>query len=76
MSERSVDQIDYPIAWRCQSNRNSSPIEAAMLPRTLSVDALRDLGYTVHHASGGAEALNLLKTQPGVRLLFTGIVML
>jgi CheY-like chemotaxis protein len=47
-----------------------------MLPSTLSVDALCDLRYTVRHASDGAEALNLLKTQPGVRLLFTGIVML
>jgi signal transduction histidine kinase/ActR/RegA family two-component response regulator len=43
--------------------------------RRMSVDALRDLGYTVHHASGGAEALKVLATQQGIKLLFTDIVM-
>jgi signal transduction histidine kinase len=43
--------------------------------RRMSVDALRDLGYTVRHASDGGAALALLKSQPGVRLLFTDIVM-
>ena len=43
--------------------------------RRMSVDALRDLGYTVHHASDGADALKVLAAQPGIDLLFTDIVM-
>ncbi len=43
--------------------------------RLLSVDALRDLGYTVIHAANGAEALRSLQTHPGVRLVFTDVVM-
>jgi signal transduction histidine kinase/ActR/RegA family two-component response regulator len=43
--------------------------------RRLSVEALRDLGYTVRHACDGREALEVLEQQPGIRLLFTDIVM-
>jgi CheY-like chemotaxis protein len=43
--------------------------------RHLSVDALRDLGYTVVHASDAGQALAMLETQPRVDLLFTDIVM-
>ncbi|MCW3797412.1 CHASE domain-containing protein [Sphingomonas sp. BN140010] len=43
--------------------------------RLLSVGALRDLGYTVIHAANGAEALRCLQSHPGVRLVFTDIVM-
>ena len=43
--------------------------------RLMSVGALRDLGYTVIHASDGAAALRYLETHPGVRLVFTDIVM-
>jgi len=43
--------------------------------RLLSVGALRDLGYTVIHAANGAEALRCLRSHPGVRLVFTDIVM-
>lgn len=43
--------------------------------RTLSVAALRDLGYTVLHASGGPAALTVLEANPGVALLFTDVVM-
>lgn len=43
--------------------------------RMISVETLRDLGYTVRHASNGAEALALLNEQPGISLLFTDIVM-
>ncbi|MFX8809286.1 hybrid sensor histidine kinase/response regulator, partial [Acinetobacter baumannii] len=38
--------------------------------RTYSVEALRDLGYTVHQASSGAEALDLLDGGLPVTLLF------
>ena len=43
--------------------------------RRVAVDSLRDLGYTVHHADGAAQALRLLEQMPQVRLLFTDIVM-
>ena len=43
--------------------------------RLVSVDALRELGYTVIHAGDGEEALELLASQPRVDLLFTDIVM-
>ena len=43
--------------------------------RLMTVDALRDLGYTVVHASGGAEALRTLCEHAGVRLIITDVVM-
>jgi signal transduction histidine kinase len=43
--------------------------------RTLSVEALRELGYSVLHAAGGAAALEMLAATPGVALLFTDVVM-
>ena len=43
--------------------------------RHLSVDALRDLGYTVVQASDAGQALAVLEMQPRVDLLFTDIVM-
>ena len=43
--------------------------------RLLSVEALRELDYTVRHAESGAAALRVLDAQPDVALLFTDIVM-
>jgi signal transduction histidine kinase len=43
--------------------------------RSLSVASLRDLGYTVLHAHGGAKALEVLDAHPGTALLFTDVVM-
>jgi signal transduction histidine kinase/CheY-like chemotaxis protein len=43
--------------------------------RRMTVDALRDLGYTVVHAGSGGEALLALETHQSVALLFTDIVM-
>ncbi|MEN3952636.1 CHASE3 domain-containing protein [Iodidimonas sp. SYSU 1G8] len=43
--------------------------------RRMSVDALRDLGYTVIHADSAARGLTLLDGNPGIVLLFTDIVM-
>ncbi|MBX3430555.1 MAG: CHASE3 domain-containing protein [Hyphomonadaceae bacterium] len=43
--------------------------------RNLSVASLRELGYTVIHASSGGEALQKLESKPGVSLMFTDIVM-
>ncbi|MBU1375084.1 MAG: CHASE3 domain-containing protein [Alphaproteobacteria bacterium] len=43
--------------------------------RHLSVDALRELGYTVVQASDAAQALAVLTLQPRIDLLFTDVVM-
>jgi signal transduction histidine kinase len=43
--------------------------------RQVTVESLRELGYSVVHAPGAAAALEILDAQPGVRLLFTDIVM-
>ena len=43
--------------------------------RRLSVDALRELGYTVVHAGDARQALDLIEVQPRIDLLFTDIVM-
>ena len=43
--------------------------------RHMSVDALRELGYTVVQASDATQALEVLAMQPKISLLFTDIVM-
>jgi len=43
--------------------------------RNVTVDSLRDLGYTVLHADGLKAAMAFLRTRPEVKLLFTDIVM-
>lgn len=43
--------------------------------RALAVETLRELGYTVVHASGGHEALAMIEAGQDVTLLFTDIVM-
>ena len=43
--------------------------------RQLSVEALRELGYTVLEAPGAVAALNLIDSRPDITLLFTDIVM-
>jgi two-component system, NtrC family, sensor kinase len=39
------------------------------------IDALRDIGYRVEHATNAATALELLKKMPDVQLLFTDVVL-
>ncbi|MET0365402.1 MAG: CHASE3 domain-containing protein [Sphingobium sp.] len=43
--------------------------------RRMSVDVLRDLGYTVVHASDAAQAIRKLDTHPTISLLFTDVIM-
>ncbi len=43
--------------------------------RLMSVEALRDLGYTVVHAANARQALDLFVSHPRVDLLFTDVVM-
>ena len=50
-------------------------VEDEELVRTYSVEALRDLGYTVIEAKDAASALRALNTSSRIDLLFTDIVM-
>jgi signal transduction histidine kinase/CheY-like chemotaxis protein len=50
-------------------------VEDDPLMRQLSTNALRDLGYSVLHSAKAAEALAILDATPGIRLLFTDVVM-
>lgn len=43
--------------------------------RQLTVASLRELGYTVLHASSGPAALDLLREHSGIALMFTDVVM-
>jgi CheY-like chemotaxis protein len=45
------------------------------LPRNLSIEALRELGYSVIHTASPAEALREVERRPEITLLFTDIVM-
>ena len=50
-------------------------VEDDDLVRQMTVAALRELGYTVHQAGGGSDAVRLLGELPEIGLLFTDIVM-
>ena len=50
-------------------------VEDEQRVRHFSVDALRELGYVVISAPGGADAIRALAEQPTVDMLFTDIVM-
>ena len=43
--------------------------------RSMSIDSLRELGYTVVQAANGRQALEQLQAQPDIKLLFTDIIM-
>ncbi|MEH3107203.1 MAG: ATP-binding protein [Sphingomonas fennica] len=61
--------------------RNGDPSEVVMVVededrlRNFTVEALRELGYTVIHAMDGAEALAMIRAGQAVTLLLTDIVM-
>jgi len=48
--------------------------DEAML-RLIAVEMLQDAGFEVHEAADGAEALDLLKANPGIELLVSDIKM-
>jgi PAS domain S-box-containing protein len=43
--------------------------------REITIEALRELGYTVVHAASAKQALQILESRPEIDLLFTDIVM-
>ena len=50
-------------------------VEDELRVRQLSVEALRDLGYTVIHAGSALDGLREIDAHPNVTLLFTDVVM-
>jgi CheY-like chemotaxis protein len=70
-----VDTASPLTAPRAVSDEIILVVEDEERVRHLSVDALRELGYTVVQASDASQALVVLTLQPRVDLLFTDIVM-
>ncbi|UAK25282.1 ATP-binding protein [Sphingomonas nostoxanthinifaciens] len=66
---------------RVAQPKGGSPTEVIMVVededrlRNFTVEALRELGYTVVHAADGDEALRMIGAGQGATLLFTDIVM-
>ncbi len=79
---RNTGELDAPDAQRPTGELpHARPDEIVLVAeddervRHLSVDALRELGYTVVQAADAAQALAVLALQPRVDLLFTDVVM-
>jgi signal transduction histidine kinase/ActR/RegA family two-component response regulator len=64
--------VDLP---RAQDDEIVLVVEDEDRVRHMTVDSLRELGYTVVQASDGEQALEMLVIQPRIDLLFTDIVM-
>jgi signal transduction histidine kinase/DNA-binding response OmpR family regulator len=62
-------------SYRGQKNEVILVVEDEDRVRGVSLESLRDLGYTVIGAANGAEALQLLDSGLSVSLLFTDVVM-
>jgi len=60
---------------RAQPGETILVVEDEQRVRHFSVDALRELGYTVISAAGPAEAVKALAEQPRISMMFTDIVM-
>jgi signal transduction histidine kinase/CheY-like chemotaxis protein len=69
------DVAAIPDLPRARDNEIILVVEDDDRVRHVSVDALRELGYTVVQASDGNQALAVLAVQPRVGLLFTDVVM-
>ncbi len=68
----SATPTDLP---RAQGEEIILVVEDEDRVRHMSVDSLRELGYTVVQAADAAQALSVLAIQPRIDLLFTDIVM-
>jgi signal transduction histidine kinase/CheY-like chemotaxis protein len=67
-----VEQADAP---RARPDEIILVVEDDEHLRHVTVDSLRELGYTVVQASDGNQALAVLAVQPRIDLLFTDVVM-
>ncbi|MES2494589.1 MAG: CHASE3 domain-containing protein [Pseudomonadota bacterium] len=72
---RSQDILPETEIPRAQVAETILVVEDEQRVRHFSVDALRDLGYTVVSAANAAEAIEALNVQPTISMLFTDIVM-
>ncbi len=63
-----------PVAM-AQGSETILVVEDEANVRRVTVDTLRELGYTVVHAANGSEALGKLDAMPHIDLLFTDVVM-
>lgn len=70
----SAPRAEGPLA-RGSADETILVVEDEDQLRMVTVENLRELGYTVRHAENGKEALEILDEHPGIRLLFTDIVM-
>ncbi len=71
-SETGPESMDLPLG---AADEFILVVEDEMRVRHMSVDALRELGYTVIQASNANQALEQLRQQPRIDLLFTDVVM-
>ncbi len=70
----SVDRHRLPVSGGLKSEV-VMVVEDEDRVRTISAEALRDLGYTVVEASGPREAIQLIESGHKISLLFTDVVM-
>jgi signal transduction histidine kinase len=68
------DSAEAPLA-RGRDGEVVLVVEDETQLRLLTVENLRELGYIVHHAEGGADAMRILEEHPGIGLLFTDVMM-
>lgn len=73
--EAPAETVAAPDLPRARDSEIILVVEDDDRVRHVSVDALRELGYTVVQASDGNQALAVLAVQPRVELLFTDVVM-
>lgn len=66
---------ERPAPPRAQDHEIILVVEDDEKVRTVTVDVLRELGYTVVHAASGEEGLEKLRVQPRIDLLVTDIIM-
>ncbi|MCE7795314.1 CHASE3 domain-containing protein [Sphingobium sufflavum] len=71
-SPARIDETELPLG---QAGEIVLVVEDEANVRRMSVDALRDLGYTVIHAEDAQRALGKLASHPSISLLFTDVIM-
>ena len=72
---RGAPPISTAEAPRGSASETILVVEDEAAVRNMSVDALRELGYTVIHADGPLSAMNMISEMPSIVLLFTDVIM-